>query len=255
MKKLFKQWCPMCLSVLAITWCLFLISFVGGAFCSSVFPSLPSITSFTSVVVSMSLSAGLTYLIWRQGIMSKKLDNEEMSYRTIRYNKGIFDALLCKQKKVNVPVDGYGILLGNPKGSVRIIEACNPFCGHCGIAHGVLCELLENNPNLCLQIMFVMGPEDAGYDKTPIDLFLTLSKKGKDMSLVLKDWYAQTVKDAGVFGREHSVSLCRNKENDEEARKMSDFCKLMEITHTPTFFFNAHELPSQYQVGDLKYFV
>lgn len=154
-----------------------------------------------------------------------------------------------------MPVDGYGLILGNPEGSVHIIEACNPFCGHCGIAHEVLSKLMEENSNICLQIMFVMGPDDAGYDLMPIDLFLTLSKEGKDMSLALKDWYAQTTKDAALFGREHAVNLCRNKENDEEARKMSYFCKSMEITHTPTFFINGHELPDLYHVGDLKYFV
>lgn len=251
-KVVVKQWCPLCLSVLAITWCLFVISLIGGAFSFSVLQLLPSFICF---VVSMSISALLTYMIWRQGIMSRKLEYSAVSYRTIKYNKGTFEALLQKEKKVKVPVDGYGLILGNPEGTVHIIEACNPLCGHCGIAHGVLCKLLEDNPNVCLQIMFVMGPDDAGYDLMPIDLFLTLSKEGKDMSLALKDWYAQTTKDAALFGREHAVNLCRNKENDEEARKMSYFCKSMEITHTPTFFINGHELPDLYHVGDLKYFV
>lgn len=154
-----------------------------------------------------------------------------------------------------MPVDGYGLILGNPKGSVHIIEACNPFCGHCGIAHEVLSKLMEENSNICLQIMFVIGPDDTGYDQTPIDMFLTLSKEGKNMTSALTDWYAQATKDAAVFGREHAVKMRRNKENDEEARKMSYFCKSMEITHTPTFFINGHELPDLYHVGDLKYFV
>lgn len=251
-KTVVKQWCPLCLSVLAITWCLFVVSLIGGAFSNT---SLPPFTPFISLVVSMCLSTLLSHMIWRQGVMSKKLENSVVSYRAIKYNKGIFEAFLRKEKKVKVPVDGYGIILGNPEGSVRIIEACNPFCGHCGIAHGVLSNLLEDNPNVCLQIMFVMGPDDAGYDQTPIDMLLTLSKKGKNMSSALKDWYAQTEKDAALFGREHAVRLCRDKENDEEARKMSDFCKSMEITHTPTFFINGHELPDLYHVGDLKYFV
>lgn len=251
-KMVVRQWCPLCISVLAITWCMFFVSLVSEAFSSCIKLS-PSY--FISIVVNMSISALLTYMVWRHEIISKKFENTEVSFRAIKYNKGIFEALLRKEKKVRVPVDGYGLLLGNPKGSVHIIEACNPFCGHCGIAHRVLSKLLEDNSNACLQIMFVIGPDDADYDRTPIDMFLTLSKEGKNVSSALKDWYAQTTKDVSVFGRNHSVRMCRNKENDEQARKMSDFCKSMDITHTPTFFINGHELPDLYNVGDLKYFV
>lgn len=51
--------------------------------------------------------------------MCKKLENSAVSY----YNKGIFESLLRKEKNVKVPVDGYGLILSNPEGSVRIIEA------------------------------------------------------------------------------------------------------------------------------------
>ncbi len=206
------------------------------------------------------LEEGNLHLTWQKDVLNVSIRILNDENQTILHNeeigiKGEETVMEVSNLESGKYTDDYGILLGNPKGSVRIIEACNPFCGHCGIAHGVLCELLEDNPNLCLQIMFVMGPEDAGHDKTPIDMFLTLSKNGEDMSAALKDWYAQTIKDADVFGREHSVRTCRSKENDQEARKMSDFCKSMEITNTPTFFINAHELPSLYHVGDLKYFV
>ena len=100
-----------------------------------------------------------------------------------------------------------------------------------------------------------MGPEDAGYNQTPVDMFLTLSKEGKDMSMVLNDWFSLTAKDTQVFGNKYSVVKSRIKENDENANRMSAFCKKMEIEHTPTIFVNGYELPDLYNVGDLKYFV
>jgi len=251
-KKVVRQWCPLCLSILAITWSLFFVSLLGGLFSGTTYRPL---STLICVVVSICFSAILIYMLWSKGMLAKKLETTEISYRTIRYNKDIFDALLRKGKQVNILTDGYGIVLGNPKGSVRIIEACNPYCGHCGKAHRVLSELVKDNQDVCLQIMFVMGPEDAGYNQTPVDMFLTLSREGKDMSMVLNDWFSLTTKDTQVFGNKYSVVKSRIKENDENANRMSEFCKKMEIEHTPTIFVNGYELPDLYNVGDLKYFV
>jgi protein-disulfide isomerase len=45
------------------------------------------------------------------------------------------------------------------------------------------------------------------------------------------------------------------KKQDEKVEAMKDWCSKTEIQFTPTFFINGYQLPSNYSVNDLKYFL
>ena len=251
-KRVVKQWCPLCLAVLAVIWGLFAISLLNGSLSRF---SLMTPEILCCVFVSMFLSALGVFLLWKFGIILERSEESEHSLSKIKYDRAVFEALLRKERKVSVPIEGFGITLGNPNGMMHIIEVCNPFCGHCGKAQKELSKLVKNNSNICLQIIFVSGPTNVGYDHTPVDTFLTLQKEAEDMSTVLNDWFALSVKNVEEYEKLHPVKSHRSKDNDDNAQRMSEFCDAMKITHTPTIFIDGYEMPRLYNVGDLKYII
>ena len=64
-------------------------------------------------------------------------------FQEVKYNPVVFNSLLKREPKINDSNDGYGIILGNPKGSTHIIIVCNPYCRHCAAAQKVLVKMLK----------------------------------------------------------------------------------------------------------------
>jgi protein-disulfide isomerase len=44
-------------------------------------------------------------------------------------------------------------------------------------------------------------------------------------------------------------------QQDDKVNDMKEWCNKTEISFTPTFFVNGHQLPEIYNVSDLKYFL
>lgn len=73
------------------------------------------------VFVSMFLSALGVFLLWKFGIILERSEESEHSLSKIKYDRAVFEALLRKERKVSVPIEGFGITLGNPNGMMHII--------------------------------------------------------------------------------------------------------------------------------------
>ena len=67
-KRVVKQWCPLCLAVLAVIWGLFAISLLNGSLSRF---SLMTPETLCCVFVSMFLSALGVFLLWKFGIIRR----------------------------------------------------------------------------------------------------------------------------------------------------------------------------------------
>jgi protein-disulfide isomerase len=70
----------------------------------------------------------------------------------------------------------------------------------------------------------------------------------------LGDWYLADVKDYAAFAEKYPMNG-ELKKQDEKLDAMKEWCFKTEIKFTPTFFINGYQLPSNYSVNDLKYFL
>jgi protein-disulfide isomerase len=86
----------------------------------------------------------------------------------LRHNPQIFNALLAKQKVVTESTEGLGIILGNPNATNKIIKVCNPYCGPCARAHIPMEELLNNNPDVQIQIIFTATNKEGDVRASPV---------------------------------------------------------------------------------------
>ena len=251
-KFIIKQWCPLCLLVQVDIVVLSLIAFFSGCYFNL---DKINLTTIPTIGISLFISFVMMYLMWFNFQQRKHKNFYKRKFQEVKYNPVVFNSLLKREPKINDSNDGYGIILGNPKGSTHIIIVCNPYCRHCAAAQKVLVKMLETNNDIRVQMIFIMGPDYDGYEQTPVDTFLSLVKEGEDVISILDDWYSMHTKNIDLYNERHPVKHRRTKENDDNARQMNKFCEKMKITVTPTVFLNGYQLPALYNVDDLKYFV
>ncbi len=247
-----KQWCRLCLSVQAILILEFVVCYFGlreysviGSISKSEF--IPLLASFF-LPVFFWIATKKIYLSAQNGKRYKK----ELS--KLKYNKEIFHALLSKQKQVTVSPEGLGITLGNPQAKNTIIKVCNPYCGPCAKAHPIIEEILENNEDVKVQIIFTATNDEADSRARPVRHLMAVAERNESKltKRALCDWYNADKKDYDAFAAKYLL----NGELQKQAIKlevMDQWCKETGIFFTPTFFINGCQLPDMYRIEDLKH--
>lgn len=72
--------------------------------------------------------------------------------------------------------------------------------------------------------------------------------------MALDDWYLANKKDYNVFAAKYPMNGELQIQN-ERVNKMKKWCDEVDISFTPTFFYNGFQLPDAYNIKDLKYFL
>jgi len=67
----------------------------------------------------------------------------------------------------------------------------------------------------------------------------------------LNDWYDQKQKDYKAWAKVYPVEL--DEANYHKLDNQKEWCKMAEVTATPTLLLNGYRLPDIYQLPDLKY--
>ena len=138
-----------------------------------------------------------------------------------------------------------------------MIKVCNPYCGPCAGAHPVINELIENNSEIRLQIIFTPSPDADDYRNKPIKNLLAVRQNGSDIEIkkALDEWYLAEDKDYERFNKLYPYSQEILDSQIPKIEKMHEWCEKVNIEFTPTFFLNNHQLPELYSVADLRYFL
>lgn len=251
-----KQWCVLCLSVQLVLALQCIITFIAGWHDIAILQS----ADLTGLVISTVSAFAIPFIIatllipaLRKAKESGQLTKE---LQRLKHSPEIFTAVLEKQKAIEHSTQGLGITMGNPNGSVKIVKVCNPYCGPCARAHTSIEELLHNNPDLQVQIIFTASNDDTDVKSHPVRHLLAIDQK-EDAALTqqaLDDWYLAEKKDYDTFAQKYPLNGELKKQGNK-IEAMRDWCDKTEIRFTPTFFVNGYQLPSNYSVHDLKYFL
>jgi protein-disulfide isomerase len=190
-------------------------------------------------------------------------------YNKLKYNESLFFALLQQQKQTATNPEGLGITIGNPNAGHTVVKVCNPFCGPCAKAHTEIDKLIENNPNVKVQILFTATGDEKDIKTPPAKHLLAIDAKG-DKALTAKaldDWYLAEQKDYDSFAAKYPMREELLTQQSSQLKQMSEWCDENKVTATPTFFVNLpspkgegqgvrlYPLPEIYSVTDLKYFL
>jgi len=251
-----KQWCVLCLSVQALL-VLQLVTALTSGWHAALSPS----EVFNSdLLLPVLFAYAIPFIIVNLLLPAYRSTRESRHNKTelqrLKHNPQIFEALLGKQKKITESTAGLGIVLGNPDATHKIIKVCNPYCGPCAKAHTPMEELLLNNPDLQIQIIFNATNNEGDIKAPLVKHLLAIAGKGGEQltQQALDDWYLTEKKDYEVFAAKYPMNG-ELKQQDDKVNAMHNWCDKTEITFTPTFFVNGYQLPETYSLSDLQYFL
>ncbi|MDB5122404.1 MAG: Protein-disulfide isomerase [Mucilaginibacter sp.] len=260
-----KQWCVLCL----VVQCLLILQLATVWFANwytsiALKEFTPQI--FIQTVIAISLPFIVISILIPAFRRAKERDRINTGLQQLKHNPQVFEALLAKEKEVTQNSEGLGITLGNPDSRYKIIKVCNPYCGPCAKAHETLEELLENNPDVQVQVIFTATNDDVDIRNKPVKHLLAVNQQG-NQSLIKKamdDWYLAERKDYEIFSSKYPMNG-ELKLQDQNIAAMDKWCSEVDIAFTPTIFISVpvsggqsrkyHQLPSLYNVDDLKYFL
>jgi protein-disulfide isomerase/uncharacterized membrane protein len=248
-----KQWCPLCLFVQAILVAEFIISLTAGFISSNNLSVALSLGNLALLFIHFIIPVLGWYFIKPHLLGEKEGKNKKYELARLKSNQDIFTAMLLRQKPVTRSTDGLGIVLGNPNAAHTMLKVCNPYCGPCAKAHSEIDELLHDNDNLKVQIIFTATPDKADIKYFPVRHLMAIAGKN-DEGLTMKaldDWYLPEKKDYNVFAAKYPMNG-ELESQEEKLASMSEWCNETGIAFTPTFFFDGHQLPAMYTITDLK---
>ncbi|UQA77527.1 thioredoxin domain-containing protein [Sphingobacterium siyangense] len=252
--KVIKQWCPLCLAVQGV---LIINSAAVIFFIYKKGINLASISSYSIFITLLLAFFFITAAYTLIPILRNARDNRntEKRWKKLRYNPEIFKALLDKSERITSPTDQLGIVVGNPQAKNEIIKVCNPYCGPCAKAHPELENIIKNNSDVKVRIIFTASGENGDFLSIPVQHLLAIQEKDgqETVQRALDDWYLAEVKDYEVFARKYPMNG-ELKQQKDKIVAMRNWCNIMKIRATPTIYINGAEMPESYKITELRNF-
>ncbi|WP_338790313.1 cysteine peptidase family C39 domain-containing protein [Bernardetia sp. MNP-M8] len=240
-KFILKEWCSLCVSIMAV---LFVESLVGGVYLFSFQDEISSFTftlySVFSILVIAVFSFLLPIFIWNilKPVLEKynSSNNETKNLRSFKYDYEVFKTLLHQNKKVDISEVPTHFVEGNTisaeleeeeeENKVSLVVISRPTCPPCISAKKDLQKLREDFGNYFTTTMCHLTPNQTSEDYKQISEMLS-----------------------------HLPTFYSDKEKESIISQHYTWINQTGITFTPAFIVNGYLLPEKYTVTDLEYFL
>lgn len=242
--RMVKQWCVLCLGVVAAL----LLSGLTALYTLAPIHTAGMVEQLHGQSLLcygvMILIVFTTWQLWKQSMQQaiKSLPHEINALR-LKRNPDIFKALLNSKdsNSYNLPWVDEPIVYGNPQAPYKIVVACNPYCGPCAKAHKQLDHIFEAHPHhLQVAIRFSLHKVTEENEMIVAAKKILAAAKDKPMQAI-NDWYEY--RDIEKYAALHPTETS----NVEDAlKKHAGWVEQAGIKGTPTFFINGRELPQVY---------
>jgi uncharacterized membrane protein/thiol-disulfide isomerase/thioredoxin len=239
-----KQWCMLCLGVLAVLMMGGIVSLFYWDLNTAFSPSATALFPFSGIGMFM-------LAIWQLAKSAiQKLQRTVLyqiqAIRTKR-NPQILNALLENEKIQieDLPEAGEAVVFGNSNAPYKMVIACNPYCGPCAKAHKAVEELIEKYPHsLQVAIRFAIDSTDESDPKVSMVKDIIKAAKQQPYKAV-RDWYH-------LFDREKFLQMhpVNGEDVSTELEKQVIWTKQAGISATPTFFIGGRKLPAMVSWAD-----
>lgn len=244
-----KNWCLLCCTVQIILWLQFMVFATGSEYMVPVFQMNTVVGIFFSFAIPM-----VTWFFVKPFMLkAAQLAPLKQQVKKFKYNAELFNQVLTNQSHFSVPQEIMPIVLGNTAAKHVITMVSNPFCGPCAATHRTLDQWLNTRDDIQVKIVFATANHDDD-PKTKVARHLTaLSLLGdqRKVEQALNDWYESNNKDYDTWAKNYPMQV--NGEMEMVMQRQKEWCKLTEVTFTPTILVNGYKLPDPYLLDDVKY--
>ncbi len=242
-----KEWCAICLSIVAV-----LLGQIIIAIIKYQNTKLLILEPYMFLVLTLGMLA-LIYLPIKHLLMvNLKSKKELITFRKWKTDASLFITQWKTQPTCNNEMWENDLIIGDADSLIRFTVACNPFCLPCAKEHFELDKILERYPNqVCVQLRILCIPENMN-DRSTMALQAILKRTNNysdknRLKNLMTDWFyfmnLQSFVNKWKLENPNSVQ--------EELQMHSKWFKENNIKQTPTIFLNGKMLPNRYQLKDI----
>ena len=245
-----KQWCPLCLAVLALLWLEFL---AGTGLWANLLPVSIGFYIMGLLALAFLIPAAGWVFVKPFLLAARQTEPLRDELRKFKNNPDLFLSLLHQQPAMPPVTADMGVVtLGNPAAEHTLTVVTNPFCGPCAEAHAEITQLLEGNPNLKCQVIFAASNDET--DRRGQLARYILSLPAAEQAEALHRWYKADKSEQERMLESMSGHQGPNTVRATEAvEKQKTWCDRASITFTPTIYIEQNRKPELYALGDLKH--
>ena len=245
-----KNWCILCCSVQVVLVLEALVFLIVQNY------DLLNFSAFTLTSLTCFLIPILAWAFLKPFFTdASQIKSVKQQLKKFKYNSDLFNQALKNQPRYAVPDELMPVLLGNPDAETTITMVSNPFCGPCAKAHETLDKWLKTRDDIKIKVIFATSDHDND-EKTKVSRHvsaLSLLKDAKLLENALNDWYGQGDKKYETWAKRYPIEF--NGEMNKVTEKQREWCKVAEISSTPTILINGYKLPEPYRLEDIKFLV
>ncbi len=249
-----KQWCVLCV-IVQVLLCL-------NALATMVWLPNPIPTSFTLLVEGLAIISSLslmlsfaTHYAVQAITVKQELQSTIRSYRSLKANPEVFNCLLHQKRHVDVSQSNSAIVFGNPEAEYKVTILSNPHCNPCAKLHQTVEDLLHAyEKDICVQYIFCSFNESL--KESARFLVAVYQQKGKSAAQdIYTQWFEHGKFKAEDFFAAFPEVDTTTPDVTAEMERHDEWTKRNGYASTPTILVNGYEMPSDYKLGDLRYFM
>jgi uncharacterized membrane protein/protein-disulfide isomerase len=242
-----KVWCKLCLSVMAVFWVqLVIVTFFSFLSFTKEMP-----LGFSFAFLFSILPISILYLVkpeFRKAVHAKSF---EQKLNKLRRNKTVIQGLFNDQPIMpELPVKLDRVIMGSPyDSSIRITMVSNPLCSPCAEMHRRLKDLIMDNRNISLEVIFITSENKKNAGRRFLNALLRMNDDSRDPAL--RDWYRFNDRnyEKWALGRLIESSLSE-QEADDILEKYREWANKAGVKSTPSLFINGMLLPESIEIEE-----
>lgn len=172
----------------------------------------------------------------------------------LKTDPAFFSAILQVQEKM--PIENIEFLeIGNPSASNIVTIVTNPQCQPCQQLHQDMVKLIEETIDVKCHLVFSVGTDKNTEKYQLARYFLATSENHELKESLLHSWYDSSVSSFPEWKEKNNglIEQIEDKQSEEPLQRHREWCRLANITGTPTVFVNGMKMPDLYDLLDLKY--
>lgn len=247
-----KRWCPLCLVVQILLWIVFVVN---------LFFTWIIIPHFTLLNVILTGCIYIAPLLIINALLPKLEKERYAEYLEdelcrLKLKPEVFKALIYQQPRYKVDFSTSKILWGNKDANVIITIVTNPHCYYCAKMHEQVENLLiKTNSKVCVQYIFF--PIKEKYESSNnflVSVFLSDRISEREKNAIYDKWFKEGRMNQEEFLKNYNVKTDQEIVQSE-LQNHEKWEGLKSVDGTPTIFINGYQLPYQYGINDLIYFL
>jgi protein-disulfide isomerase len=183
-----------------------------------------------------------------------KTTQMQQEINSIKSDEDVFKTLLKKQPHYEVSKTDSQIIFGKSDANLLITILTNPYCNPCARMHKRVEQLLKDtNDAICIQYIF--SSFENSLDIINKYLCAVYLEKGKNIAMQL---YNTWFEDGKILKEDFFKNISLDMTNsavEKEFQAHKAWREKTKIMSTPTVLVNGYQLPENYKIEDIKYFV